>query len=363
MNEQLYPNYPQPYILDKENPASKKRQISYRSAQAFDLENILELKDDLPIDEWRNYTDILFQYYSREYILQENITHYHYGLKISKNGLPYEVFAPFAEYDGDVLESFKRRKGEREEAECRGFEIIEQKLFSGQGRNRFFVWISPPGRKEDGYDSHNFTFIGRWQEGNNKLDMVAYKNWLTPEKNARFLNTFLSKDQKLNEKSKDLDFLKTPVFLPGSFSNYLEVIYKLDPERKDLKIENNSWFLDKLSLFRDEIIKALEKGDVDRAIALKNGHDNFALSLLNGGAKYSKNFDYWANLPTPALRGSCGFSTSFQEIFSSPIQSSWLGIEQRYFDCPKCYKKIESGKGITTCLHCGAKKEDYKNCD
>lgn len=36
----------------------------------------------------------------------------------------------------------------------------------------------------------------------------------------------------------------------------------------------------------------------------------------------------------------------------------------KYFDCPnpKCNKKIESGKGITTCPYCGARKEDYNRC-
>lgn len=39
-----------------------------------------------------------------------------------------------------------------------------------------------------------------------------------------------------------------------------------------------------------------------------------------------------------------------------------LLLNTEYFDCPKCDKKIESGKGITTCPHCGARKEDYNRC-
>lgn len=39
-----------------------------------------------------------------------------------------------------------------------------------------------------------------------------------------------------------------------------------------------------------------------------------------------------------------------------------LLLNTEYFDCPKCDKKIESGKGITTCPHCGARKEDYRRC-
>lgn len=36
--------------------------------------------------------------------------------------------------------------------------------------------------------------------------------------------------------------------------------------------------------------------------------------------------------------------------------------EYRSFQCPRCNKNIPSGRGITTCPHCGARKEDYKAC-
>ncbi len=36
--------------------------------------------------------------------------------------------------------------------------------------------------------------------------------------------------------------------------------------------------------------------------------------------------------------------------------------ESSYFECPRCHGRIESGKGITTCPHCGARKEDYSKC-
>lgn len=57
------------------------------------------------------------------------------------------------------------------------------------------------------------------------------------------------------------------------------------------------------------------------------------------------------------LMGSASIScpTSAFEMF---FESSQL----LFFQCPRCNVRIPSGRGITTCPHCGARKEDYKNC-
>ena len=34
-----------------------------------------------------------------------------------------------------------------------------------------------------------------------------------------------------------------------------------------------------------------------------------------------------------------------------------------FFDCPRCDRPIPYGRGITTCPHCGARKENYKSCE
>lgn len=39
-----------------------------------------------------------------------------------------------------------------------------------------------------------------------------------------------------------------------------------------------------------------------------------------------------------------------------------IDLNESFFECPKCHRPIPSGKGITTCPHCGAKKEDYATC-
>lgn len=52
-----------------------------------------------------------------------------------------------------------------------------------------------------------------------------------------------------------------------------------------------------------------------------------------------------------------GLSTGFRTFFDSSL------MLENTFPCPKCERGIPSGKGITTCPHCGARKEDYKKCD
>lgn len=52
-----------------------------------------------------------------------------------------------------------------------------------------------------------------------------------------------------------------------------------------------------------------------------------------------------------------GLSTGFRTFFDNSL------LLENTFPCPKCERGIPSGRGITTCPHCGARKEDYKKCD
>lgn len=61
--------------------------------------------------------------------------------------------------------------------------------------------------------------------------------------------------------------------------------------------------------------------------------------------------------------GSCPESMGSKTGFGVFWGASSI-MEGSYFDCPRCTKPIPSGKGITTCPHCGVRKEDYGNrCD
>lgn len=67
--------------------------------------------------------------------------------------------------------------------------------------------------------------------------------------------------------------------------------------------------------------------------------------------------------------GPCGISPTHALSLLDASQTgpfnllySKLSTAEGYFSCPKCHKAIPSGRGITTCPHCGAKKEDYQTC-
>ncbi|MBU0998541.1 hypothetical protein KJ570_03370 [Patescibacteria group bacterium] len=60
---------------------------------------------------------------------------------------------------------------------------------------------------------------------------------------------------------------------------------------------------------------------------------------------------------------SCGGTIKKDNLTASEtISENSLDLNKSFFECPKCHRPIPSGKGITTCPHCGAKKEDYGNC-
>ncbi len=60
---------------------------------------------------------------------------------------------------------------------------------------------------------------------------------------------------------------------------------------------------------------------------------------------------------------SCGGAIKKDNLTASEtLSENSLDLNELYFECPKCHRPIPSGKGITTCPHCGAKKEDYGIC-
>jgi hypothetical protein len=259
-----------------------------------------------------------------------------------------------------VINSFRKGTGERAAAELKGFERIEERVFEGKADTGFFVWVSPPGKKEDGFGSHNFTFIGHVL--GDRVDMVAYRNWVSQKDNAKFLNKFLADNQQLGEVSSDLDFLANPVFLPKTetIENYHDIIKILDPGRNT---QENSckWLLDRLQPFRKALLSALAMEDLLGAERAKNALDNYGLALLKDQDRGVTNLEYWAMKPVVLLSGSCGFSSRRE----SKTVTTWLDSEKKYFQCPGCKGNIESGKGITVCPHCGVRKEDYRanSCD
>lgn len=332
--------------------------------QAFNFEHEIQAKrKSTDLSLWRHRTDDNLKYFTQEYIVEADITKYSYGLRLNDRNIPDQIYSIGYESDGDILESFKKGQGARARAECLGFKRLEEKVFTGKSLFDFFIWHSPPGKKEDGFKTHNFTFIGQILD--NKIDVVAYRNYLCKEDAVAFLNKFLNDEEKLDKNCSDLDFLSNPVFVKGRerFDSYMDVIHALDPKRSNMKAESCRWLLDRLQPFRNDIVKALESEDLLEAEMSKIAHDNYALALLRGEIKEEetqgyKNKSHWASMQAPVLRGSCGFSG----LNGKAENLTWSGAEGEYFECPKCQGHIAKGKGITVCPHCGARKEDYGNC-
>ena len=63
--------------------------------------------------------------------------------------------------------------------------------------------------------------------------------------------------------------------------------------------------------------------------------------------------------PIGPYSDSCGRMSAFNLMYADS-----LNLSEGYFDCPRCNGPIPSGRGITSCPHCGARKEDYsEGCD
>lgn len=334
------------------------------TTEAFNFQHEIQAKrDSFDLPAWRHRVDDNLKYFTQEYIVEADITRYSYGLRRGENGLPNQIYSLGYEKDGDILESFKKGEGLRAEAECLGFNKIEKEIFERSADHDFFLWHSPPGRKEDGFKNHNFTFIG--QVLNNKIDVVAYRNFLNRENSVDFLNRFLDDGEKLDKKASDIDFLQNPVFVKGRerFTSHMDVIHTLDPERSNMTESSCRWLLARLEPFRKDILNALEADNLEEAERSKIAHDNYAMALLKGEIREEKTQGYadkkrWASMGAPILRGSCGFSG----MNGKTENLTWSGAEGEYFECPRCQGHIPKGKGITVCPHCGARKEDYGNC-
>jgi len=91
-------------------------------------------------------------------------------------------------------------------------------------------------------------------------------------------------------------------------------------------------------------------------------------------SKLPQNFDFYAqaryiveaarekellgDYKTSCVSGGSSDKPTAVELFTKNSQD----FKDAFFECPKCHRPIPSGQGITTCPHCGAKKEDYGKC-
>lgn len=159
--------------------------------------------------------------YLGEFILKVPFKEFHYGEIRDSQTKERGIGAPG--FIGDIGESYERAiadaqtrgwSGARERAESAGFneKLKPQLLDSPEGT--FYLWISPPGPKEEGYGDYSFTHIGQIQNtaSDRRINVLSIRNTLTLNEHREIINHFLPEGEKL-ENPKDTDFLRNPVVI------------------------------------------------------------------------------------------------------------------------------------------------------
>lgn len=158
--------------------------------------------------------------YLGEFILKSPFKEFFYEEEVNSQTGQKEIHAPgfigpIADvYDNAIWENRRHgQSGRREIAECEGFRKLERALLETP-EGTFYLWISPPGTKEEGYGDYSFTHLGQIKErgGNRRIEVTAVRNSLTLEEHAQILNHFLPEERQLKN-PKDTDFLRNPILI------------------------------------------------------------------------------------------------------------------------------------------------------
>lgn len=253
------------------------------------------------------------------------------------------------------------KSSRREVAECLGFEKIEKAFL--QGGDFLFFWISPPGKKEDGYGDHSFTFVGEVKDG--KIRVVPYRNKLSLNQHREVVSIFSKDAEKLKT---DVDFLANPVFIQKKeLKNAEDILLRIgEKERIDLswrqRLETKigsltDMFIEKVKNNApdselDRIKRAIENLTIDKKTEITQG--GFSTAVFDARTL----IDNYGSYAPPKVAGSCGSSSAstlmdFQNTFN--LEQDKYG--ERTFPCETCgktnvrYKKDEL---LINCQHCGA---------
>lgn len=255
------------------------------------------------------------------------------------------------------------KNSKREVAECLGFQKIEEAFLSGA--DFLFLWISPPGKKEDGYGDYSFTFVGEVR--NNKIRIIPYRNKLSLDQHREIAGIFSKDTEKLKT---DVDFLANPVFIQkkGELKDAENLLLQIgEKERMDL-----SWrqrLEAKVGSLVDMLVDGVKNDAPDPELdRIKRAIENFTIDKkteINTGVFTAYDFDardlvdnYGSYAPS-SVAGSCGSSSSSTLMdFQSEFNSGSDDLGDREFPCPECKKinKRPYNEKISNCQHCGSTK-------
>lgn len=335
----------------------------------------------------------LIESYLGEYRFQLPIYHYRLQLKDSKliDPLTQESMVDKARRALEKRQSLGL-SFQREEAELKALDYLGENL---RPMNTL-VWVSPPGKKEDGYGSYGFFFYG-FVDNNGDINMTARRVEMTNEEFeerdfSRFANILyeITNDNQFLNMKTDIDFLSSPIILRleegiVDIEKIIESYFgKIDLER----LRSFSKEIEFLRPLIDHFIEAYleKKADDSYLISLFNTIENLALSINVSHQDFDfrfipldrliKHFGY----TPPQVLGSCGSTSSNQSnqslierLTELPFSTSnilrKLGLssdnEDEYgsltFHCPACNSEHTRPKGKLL-THCPTTGKEIPKC-
>ena len=306
--------------------------------------------------------------YLGEYRLAVKFDEFFYREGVSPNG---EKFLTVFEEE-PIRQKFrnaiiqKEKDGEsskREVAELLGFQKIEEAFLKGE--DFLFLWISPPGKKEDGYGDYSFTFIGEVKD--RKIRVVPYRNSLSLSQHKEVVGIFSENTENLNT---DVDFLASPVFIKkqSELKNAEDLLVRIgEKERIDLSWRNK--LESKIGHLQNRFMEGIKNNAPDYELdKIKRAIENLVITdkaeiILGKFATYDSDTDYliakYGSYAPKPVAGSCGTSGSstLSEFHSeSKLEPDKYG--DRTFKCPECGKKNVRPKDelLSNCQHCNSSK-------
>lgn len=306
---------------------------------------------------------------------------------------------PIAEsYDRAIRESRGRGwSGERENAECEGFRKLEKALLEAP-EGTLYLWISPPGSKEEGYGDYSFTHLGQVKRIGNRrrIDVTSVRNTLTLEEHQKVINHFLPEDEKL-QNPEDTDFLRTPVVIQNPENRYtvhdlLVAVDVLARRGKGRQIgfaeayhEREDWeerLRQLLTPFIDDYCSVLESGASNHQLqTIIWSLENYAVGLFKTASlaplvieqtspvrpeTKPAFYAHWGYEPEALRGGSCPLTSTTRSsslTFSSAVlpfqehqlENSHSSEGKRTLDCecPSCRRKVKAIIENET-IHCPA---------
>lgn len=355
--------------------------------------------------------------YLGEFILGVRFKEFYYEEKTDPATGQKFIGAPG--FVGDIGASYQKAiadaksrgwSGDREKAESCAFnEKLKPRLLNSP-TGTFYLWISPPGSKSEGYGDYSFTHLGQIKqtEKGRKYTVTSLRNTLLLEDHAAILNHFLPEGEKLKNPN-DLDFLNNPVVIANEGNHTIhdllvaiDVILKKERNRTahfaQAYREREDWekkLLDSLGHMIDDYCASVADGvsKVDSQKILW-AMENYTKEMITGRRlpeavregpvlvhelERAVIYRRYGHEPKALSGGSCppNRNNSLEgSLLSSSAKLPWQEHQlensdsshcdqcsnpEPHFHCPEdkggCGGTIESGKGNATCPHCGLTKE------